>query len=114
MYSTKKETVAVFKDLPDLLTAEEACEFLRITPLTLYTYIKQGKLPAYRVGKRYRISKQSIVAFLERGMTDPGKAASEPAPDEPAKKAAEAAPKKKPAEEDEKKKIDELFGSGEK
>jgi putative molybdopterin biosynthesis protein len=107
MDSIKKETVAVFKDLPDLLTAEEACDFLRITPLTLYTYIKQGKLPAYRVGKRYRITKESIVSFLERGSPNPPETAPMPSPEEkPAK--AEAA---QPVGEDAKKKIDELFGT---
>jgi excisionase family DNA binding protein len=98
----------VFDKLPDLLTAEEACEFLRITPLTLYTYIKQGKLPAFRVGKRYRITKESIVAFLQGPAPDSGTEAPEAEPEEKAPDEKRKKPERAPDET--KDKIEELFG----
>jgi excisionase family DNA binding protein len=71
----------MYENLPELLTSEEACEYLRVTPLSLYGYIKGGKLKAYRIGKRYRIPKDALIAFLE------GRAAvvDERAPQETAK-----------------------------
>ena len=97
----------MYENLPDLLTSEEACEYLRVTPLSLYSYIKAGKLRAFRVGKRYRVPKDALIAFLEGRTVE----AAAPAPPADAKKGAAAA-KKVPVGNTDKvaEKVQEIFG----
>lgn len=53
-------------DYPDILTPREAMEILGIRKNLLYSLIKEGKLPAKRVGgKLWRIAKKDIVRFIE-------------------------------------------------
>lgn len=48
-----------------LLTINEITEILKVSKLTIYRYIKAGKLPAYKVGRDYRIKQQEFDKFLE-------------------------------------------------
>lgn len=44
---------------------EELAEQLRLSKMTLYRYIKAGKLQAFKMGKEFRISKKDFKNFLE-------------------------------------------------
>jgi len=46
-----------------MLTVEEAARLLGRTPLTVYKYIRQGKLPAQRVGRAYRLRPEDVQAL---------------------------------------------------
>lgn len=41
----------------DVLTPEQAAEYLQVNRETIYRYIRQGKLVASRFGRAYRIPK---------------------------------------------------------
>ncbi len=45
--------------------AEELAELLQVNIMTIYRYIKAGKLQAYKIGKEYRIDKKTLEDFLE-------------------------------------------------
>lgn len=47
-----------------LLLVREASAYLRVSNMTLYRLIKDGTLPAIRVGKNYRIRESDLVAYL--------------------------------------------------
>lgn len=49
-----------FNNLPDLLTVDETADFLRVSRETIFSLIKAGDLPAFRVGKQFRIRKDAI------------------------------------------------------
>lgn len=51
-------------ELSDLLTIDEMCKFLEISPKTGYRLIKGGELKAVKVGRSYRIPKQHLLEFL--------------------------------------------------
>lgn len=53
----------------EFLTVREATELLKVNPMTIYRYIKAGKLPAYKIGKDYRIKKEDFEKFLEQRKT---------------------------------------------
>jgi excisionase family DNA binding protein len=38
--------------------------------MTIYRYIKAGKLKAYKFGKEFRIDAQEFTTFLEKSKTD--------------------------------------------
>ena len=49
-----------------LLTINEIIEILKVSKLTIYRYIKAGKLSAYKVGRDYRIKQEDFDKFLEK------------------------------------------------
>lgn len=48
----------------DLLTADEACEALRIGKNALYHLLNSHKLKAYRNGRVWRIPRQAIEEYI--------------------------------------------------
>ena len=56
----------------DFYTAQELADKLRVNIMTIYRYIKAGKLKAYKIGKEFRIDKTEFEAFLKRVSTKNG------------------------------------------
>lgn len=48
----------------DILTAEEACEVLRIGYNAMYELLNSGKLKGYRNGRVWRIPKVSVQEYI--------------------------------------------------
>ncbi|HZR99840.1 MAG TPA: helix-turn-helix domain-containing protein [Chloroflexota bacterium] len=49
----------------DLLTVAEAATVLKVSPITIHRWLKQGRLTAYRVGPRaVRISRSELTRLL--------------------------------------------------
>ncbi|MGM0436570.1 MAG: helix-turn-helix domain-containing protein [Bacillota bacterium] len=48
-----------------LYTIEEVSEILKITPRTIYNYIKNQDLEAVKIGKYWRIKHSTLQAFIE-------------------------------------------------
>jgi excisionase family DNA binding protein len=48
-----------------LMTPEQVAEILQIHVLTVYSYIRQGKLSAIRLGRNYRISPDDLERLIE-------------------------------------------------
>jgi len=49
----------------EVLTVEQAAEYLQIHKVTLYKYIRSGLLPAAKLGKVYRIHRRDLEALVE-------------------------------------------------
>jgi len=49
-----------------LMTVEEAAGYLRVGKKTIYRLLKQGKIPATRVGQQWRFNKASIDEWLHQ------------------------------------------------
>ena len=47
----------------------ELADTLRLSHMTIYRYIKAGKLKAYKFGKEFRIGKKEFKEFLEKSAT---------------------------------------------
>jgi excisionase family DNA binding protein len=55
----------------ELMTAEETCRYLKITPRTLYRYLRSHQIPAFQLGKEWRF----VRSDLEQWIRDRTKAA---------------------------------------
>ena len=53
-------------DLPGILKPTEVAEFLCIHKNTVYKLIRRGTLPAFRVGKYWRIQRNDLFHLLDR------------------------------------------------
>ena len=49
---------------PDIMTPEQAAEYLQVSRETVYRYIRQGKLAASRLGRSYRLEKRNLDLLL--------------------------------------------------
>ena len=49
----------------NLLTPEQVAGILQVHILTIYGYIREGKLDAIRLGRSYRITPQDLEQFIE-------------------------------------------------
>lgn len=57
------------KDI-DVYTLEELTTLLQVTRRSLYNWIKDGRLKAFRVGRQWRVTKQSLNDFMEASKND--------------------------------------------
>ena len=56
---------------PDILTPEQAADYLQVNRETVYRYIRDGRLTASRIGRSYRIRRQSVELLLAATSTRP-------------------------------------------
>ncbi len=47
------------------LTVSEIARILRLNTITIYDYIREGRLSAVRFGRYYRIAKSDFMSFLK-------------------------------------------------
>ena len=56
---------------PDILTPDQAADYLQVDRETVYRYIRAGKLDASKLGRSYRIPLRSIELLLLATRTRP-------------------------------------------
>jgi excisionase family DNA binding protein len=49
-----------------IITTKELAEYLKLTVVTIYKYANEGKIPARRIGSRWRFDKDHIDEWLRR------------------------------------------------
>ena len=54
------------------LSTAEAARRLGVTPRTLYRFIDEGQLPAYRFGRVIRLKEAEVDSFIETCRIEPG------------------------------------------
>ena len=54
------------------LSTKAAARRLGITPRTLYRFIDEGDLPAYRFGRVIRLKQMDVDAYIEQCRIEPG------------------------------------------
>ena len=50
----------------EFYTAQELADKLRVNVMTIYRYIKAGRLEAYKIGKEFRIDEKEFKNFLNK------------------------------------------------
>lgn len=53
----------------DFYKAEDLAKLLKVNIMTIYRYIKSGRLKAYRLGREFRIEKGEFENFLNKVST---------------------------------------------
>ncbi len=62
---TTQVTEIMFDEYKDIITVKELCQMLRISKNTAYELIHSGQIKSIKVKRQIRISKQSIISYLE-------------------------------------------------
>jgi excisionase family DNA binding protein len=55
-----------------LLTVSEVADVLRVSRMSIYRMIKQGEMPAFRVGRGYRLREEDVHRYLKERFTEAG------------------------------------------
>ncbi|MBM3142962.1 MAG: helix-turn-helix domain-containing protein [Chloroflexi bacterium] len=50
--------------LKEIMTPEQVADYLQLNKDTVYRYIREGKLAASKLGRNYRILRESVDLFL--------------------------------------------------
>ena len=50
----------------ELLTTKEVAKKLKVNVMTVYRWIKTGKLGGYKIGKEFRVSNKDFSDFLSK------------------------------------------------
>ncbi|MCR4406742.1 MAG: helix-turn-helix domain-containing protein [Anaerolineae bacterium] len=53
-----------------LLNVQEVAEFLRVNATTVYTWARQGQLPAIKIGRRWRFRQSDLEMWLDQNRQD--------------------------------------------
>jgi excisionase family DNA binding protein len=56
----------VMASLREVMNVREASEYLGISPDTLYRYVYQAKIPAFKLGNRWKFKKTILDRWIER------------------------------------------------
>ncbi|MER3422224.1 MAG: hypothetical protein C4293_02315 [Nitrospiraceae bacterium] len=61
-----RSTVTAHPLKDELLTASETCRYLKVAPRTLYRYIQERRMPAFKLGKEWRFVRSDLEQWLRR------------------------------------------------
>ncbi len=53
----------------EVMNVRQASQYLGISPDTLYRYITEGEIPAFKLGNRWKLRKTILDRWMERKMT---------------------------------------------
>ncbi|MBU4457901.1 MAG: helix-turn-helix domain-containing protein [Candidatus Omnitrophica bacterium] len=55
----------------EVLTVRDVARFLDVHPMTIYKYVKEGKIPAFKIGANWRIRRDSIRKWIDANEQQP-------------------------------------------
>lgn len=51
----------------EVYTMQEVADILKVTRRTVYTYVKNGRIQAVKIGRCWRVSRDSLQEFISTG-----------------------------------------------
>ena len=60
----KEGHIMALEQYPDILTVEELCSVLNIGANSAYELLNKGIVPAFRIGRRWKMPKESVISYI--------------------------------------------------
>lgn len=51
---------------PDIMTVSQVAKYLQISEMTAYKLVNEGKIPAFKIGRHWRVKKEDLGVFIEK------------------------------------------------
>lgn len=67
MINNKNEPQELFTNYPDILSVQQLMELLQIGKVLAYKLIDSKKIKAIKIGREYKVLKNSIIDFINNG-----------------------------------------------
>jgi len=61
-----EETGQKMERAKEVMTLREASQYLGVSPDTLYKYLSENRIPAFKLGNRWRFKKDLLDRWMER------------------------------------------------
>lgn len=58
--------VSSMAESPEVMNIKQASQYLGVSPDTLYKYVAEEKIPAFKLGNRWRFKKTILDAWMEQ------------------------------------------------
>lgn len=55
----------------EIMTAEETCRYLKITQRTLYRYLRNRQIPAFKLGREWRFVRSDLEQWIRDRIQSP-------------------------------------------
>ena len=65
----KRQVGSTVIESREVMNIRQASQYLGISPDTLYRYITEGEIPAFKLGNRWKLRKTILDRWMERKMT---------------------------------------------
>jgi excisionase family DNA binding protein len=49
-----------------IMTVSEVAEYFKISEMTTYKLVQEGKIPAFKIGRHWRVKKSDLSEFIEK------------------------------------------------
>jgi excisionase family DNA binding protein len=49
-----------------IMTVTEVAEYLKISEVTTYKLVQEGKIPAFKIGRHWRVKRNDLSEFIEK------------------------------------------------
>lgn len=56
----------MYRDIPEIMTFRECQQLLKVGKKTLLELLHTRQIEGFRIGNRWRITKESVVEFIKR------------------------------------------------
>ncbi len=50
----------------EIMTVSEVAQYLRISEVTTYKFIQDGKIPGFKIGRHWRVKRSDLAEFIEK------------------------------------------------
>lgn len=50
----------------DIMTITQVADYLKISEITTYKLVQEGKIPAFKVGRHWRVMKEDLKEFIDK------------------------------------------------
>ncbi|MCF8567592.1 helix-turn-helix domain-containing protein [Alicyclobacillus tolerans] len=51
---------------PEIMTISQVAKYLQISEITTYKLVNEGKIPAFKIGRHWRVKKEDLSEFIEK------------------------------------------------
>ncbi len=60
-----EEGIEIMADSREVMNIRQASQYLGVSPDTLYKYVNEQKIPAFKLGNRWRFKKSKLDQWME-------------------------------------------------
>ncbi|SNS06914.1 DNA binding domain-containing protein, excisionase family [Anaerovirgula multivorans] len=50
----------------EIMTVSEVARYLKISEVTTYKFVQEGKIPGFKVGRHWRVKRSDLAEFIEK------------------------------------------------
>ncbi|ABR47905.1 DNA binding domain, excisionase family [Alkaliphilus metalliredigens QYMF] len=59
-----------YKREEEIMTISEVAKYLKISEVTTYKFVQEGKIQGFKIGRHWRVKRSDLAEFIERQKRD--------------------------------------------